>query len=129
MNPPNELLPTLGDIALLTSVPALVLFVGFYYFKSPWKKLLVGRSLMYFAASLLCTVVIVLLSLFLGPEYPGRDWIRLGGYVLVSITTWRLFFTLRKIQKERPRSEEVREGIIEDTEPRGIRSFRDRDRI
>jgi hypothetical protein len=98
----TDILLTLGDIALLTSIPALGLFVGYYYFGSPWKKLLVGRSLMYFAVSLLIISVIVLLSLFLGPDYPGREWVRLIGYVGVSITTWRLFFTLRHIQKNPP---------------------------
>lgn len=100
--PFNELLLLIGDFVLLSSAPALALFVGFYYFASPWRKLLVGRSLMYFAMSLLAIVVIVLLSLFLGPEYAGREFIRLVGYGLVSFTTWRLFFTLRKIQKNPP---------------------------
>lgn len=123
MNPPNEFLLLLGDYALLTSVPALALFVGFYYFGSPWRKLLVGRSLMYFAVSLLVICLVVLASLFFGSDYLGRDWVRLFGYVLVSITTWRLFFTLRKIQRERPRDTSEREGIVEDTLPRS------RDRI
>lgn len=127
MNPPNEILLALGDYALLSSIPALALFVGFYYFGSPWKKLLVGRSLMYFAVSLLIISLVVLASLFFGPTYTGREWVRLSGYILVSVTTWRLFFTLRKIQKERPRDEDSREGIIEDTEPK--RLYRDRDRI
>lgn len=127
MNPPNEILLTLGDYAILSSIPALALFVGFYYFGSPWKKLLVGRSLMYFAVSLLIINLVVLASIFFGSTYTGREWVRLSGYILVSVTTWRLFFTLRKIQKERPRDEDSREGIIEDTEPK--RLYRDRDRI
>ena len=129
MNPPNEILLALGDYALLSSIPALALFVGFYYFGSPWKKLLVGRSLMYFAVSLLIISLVVLASLFFGPTYPGREWVRLSGYILVSVTTWRLFFTLRKIQKERPRDADSREGIIEDTEPKRIYRAQDRDRI
>lgn len=74
----------------------------FYYFGSPWRKLLVGRSLMYFAASLALITVIVLLSLFLGPDYVGREFVRIICYGLVSFTTWRLFWTLRKVQKESP---------------------------
>lgn len=98
----NETLLTIGDWLLLSSMPALALFVGFYFFASPWKKLLVGRSLMYFAASLFLISGIVLLSLFLGPDYPGRELVRIAGYGLVSFTTWRLFFTLRHIQKNPP---------------------------
>lgn len=98
----NTFLLDLGDWILLSSAPALALFVGFYYFGSPWRKLLVGRSLMYFAMSLLAIVCIVALSLWLGADYPGRAWVRLIGYGLVSFTTWRLFFTLRHIQKNPP---------------------------
>lgn len=89
-----------GDIILLTAIPALALFVAFYYFKSPWKTLLVGRSLMYFAVSLLAIIAVVALSVWLGTEYFLREWVRLISYLLVSITTWRLFFTLRHIQKQ-----------------------------
>lgn len=95
----TNVLLTLGDVLLLTSVPALVLFVCMYFFRSRWRTLHVGRSLMYFALSLLLLVVVVSLGLWLGPNYPGREYIRLGAYGVVSITTWRLYFTLRYIQK------------------------------
>ncbi len=90
----------LGDILLLTAIPALMLFVGFYYFGSPWRTLLVGRSLMYFAVSLLAIIAVVAASVWLGQDYFLREWVRFVSYLLVSITTWRLFFTLRHIQKQ-----------------------------
>lgn len=89
-----------GDIVLLTAIPALALFVWYYHFKSPWRALLVGRSLMYFAVSLLAIIATVALSVWLGPDYFLREWVRMLSYVVVSITTWRLFFTLRHIQKQ-----------------------------
>lgn len=89
-----------GDIVLLTAIPALALFVAYYYFGSPWRSLLVGRSLMYFAISLLAIIAVVALSVWLGPTYFLREWVRLLSYIVVSITTWRLFFTLRHIQKQ-----------------------------
>lgn len=98
----TEFFLAVGDYILLSSFPALALFVGFYFFGSPWKKLLVGRSLMYFALALLLICTIVLLSLFLGPTYPGREFVRIFGYIGVSATSWRLFFTLRYIQKNPP---------------------------
>lgn len=98
--PGQDVIYLLGDIILLTAIPALALFVGFYYFKSPWQSLLVGRSLMYFAVSLLLIIAVVALSVWLGPTYFLREWVRLLSYVGVSITTWRLFFTLRHIQKQ-----------------------------
>jgi hypothetical protein len=101
---PQDTIYLVGDIVLLTAIPALALFVVFYYFGSPWRRLLVGRSLMYFATSLLAICVTVTLSLWLGSDYFLREWVRLVGYALVSATTWRLFFTLRHIQNNPPPS-------------------------
>ena len=89
----QDIIYLMGDIVLLTAIPALALFVGFYYFGSPWRTLLVGRSLMYFAVSLLAIILVVALSVWLGPTYPLREWVRFISYVLVSVTTWRLRFT------------------------------------
>ena len=104
----KETLLIIGDVILLTSFPALALFVGFYFAKSPWRTLLVGRSLMYFALSLMLVVLTVSLSLWLGSDYPGREWVRLVAYAVVSLTTWRLFFTLRYIQKQSMDDEQVK---------------------
>ena len=98
----QEIIYLLGDITLLTALPALGLFVGYYYFGSPWKTLLVGRSLMYFAVSLLVIIATVSLSLWWGTDYFLREWVRLFSYGIVSWTTWRLFITLRHIQKKGP---------------------------
>jgi hypothetical protein len=98
----TEFLLDLGNWVLLSTAIPLALFVGYYYFRSPWKKLMVGRSLMYFAMSLLLIVLVVVMSLFLGPDYFLREWVRLFGYTLVAATMWRLFFTLRHIQNNPP---------------------------
>lgn len=95
----NEFLLALGDYILLGALPAIALFVGYYYFGSPWRKLLAGRSLMYFACALLGITLNVLFTLFLGPDYPGRELVRILIYGGVFITSWRLFFTLRHIQR------------------------------
>lgn len=99
---PHDIVFLLGDIALLSAIPALSLFVVYYYFGSPWKTLMVGRSLMYFAVSLLAIIGIITLSAWLGADYFLREWVRLLGFVAVSVTTWRLFLTLRHIQKKGP---------------------------
>lgn len=104
----KETLLIIGDAILLTSFPALALFVGFYFAKSPWRTLLVGRSLMYFALSFMLVVLTVSMSLWLGPNYPFREWVRIFSYSLVSVTTWRLFFTLRYIQKQPMDDEQVK---------------------
>ena len=104
----KDILLTIGDVVLLTSFPALALFVGFYYVKSSWRTLPVGRSLMYFALSFMLVVLTVSMSLWLGPNYPFREWVRLFSYSLVSVMTWRLFFTLRYIQKQQMNDEQVK---------------------
>ena len=104
----KDILLTIGDAVLLTSFPALALFVGFYYVKSSWRTLPVGRSLMYFALSFMLVVLTVSMSLWLGPNYPFREWVRIFSYSLVSVTTWRLFFTLRYIQKQPMNDEQVK---------------------
>ena len=104
----KETLLIIGDVILLTSFPALALFVGFYYVKSSWRTLPVGRSLMYFALSFMLVVLTVSMSLWLGPNYPFREWVRIFSYSLVSVTTWRLFFTLRYIQKQQMNDEQVK---------------------
>lgn len=104
----KDILLTIGDVVLLTSFPALALFVGFYYVKSSWRTLPVGRSLMYFALSFMLVVLTVSMSLWLGPNYPFREWVRLFSYSLVSVTTWRLFFTLRYTQKQQMNDEQVK---------------------
>ena len=104
----KDILLTIGDVILLTSFPALALFVGFYYVKSSWRTLPVGRSLMYFAMSFMLVVLTVSMSLWLGPNYPFREWVRIFAYTLVSVTTWRLFFTLRYIQKQQMNDEQVK---------------------
>ena len=123
----QDIIYLMGDIVLLTAIPALALFVGFYYFGSPWRTLLVGRSLMYFAVSLLAIILVVALSVWLGPTYPLREWVRFISYVLVSVTTWRLFFTLRHIQKQGVKDvEEIGLGehpIIHEPVKRGLLQF------
>lgn len=104
----KDILLKIGDMVLLTSFPALALFVGFYYVKSSWRTLPVGRSLMYFALSFMFVVLTVSMSLWLGPNYPFREWVRIFAYTLVSVTTWRLFFTLRYIQKQPMNDEQVK---------------------
>ena len=98
----TDILDQIGTLLLLGGIPALILFVIFYAVRSPWHLLQAGRSLMYFVASLLGTSVIILLSLFLGPEYECRELLRIVVYGTVAFTSWRLFFALINIQNQPP---------------------------
>jgi len=101
----TDLLNNIADLVLLTALPAIVLFVFYYYTKSVWKKYTAGRTLMWLAISLGVLFSVNTASIWLGQDYPGRAPIRVAAYTFLSINVWRLFFTLRKVQKNG--SEEV----------------------
>ena len=99
----NEFLSTdrLNDVAnwiLLGSAPAIVLFVA-YFSRSDWRSTRVGRALMYQALGMTLIVLVVLASLFFG-DYPGREYVRLVGYTVLTTVLWRMFFVLRSYQRE-----------------------------
>lgn len=96
MNP----LILIGNIALLATTPALALLVGFYFFKSPWKKHKIGRRFMAFAVGAILTIGLSQADVFIGHTYPGHDIIRLIAYGYISVTTWMLFISLRELQKQ-----------------------------
>lgn len=94
-----DMLNNVADWILLTALPGIGLFVIFYAKKSPWKKMFVGRTMMYLAVALGTLFLVNTASIYLGPDYPFRSVIRVLAYSTLSVTVWRLFFTLRKVQK------------------------------
>ncbi len=95
----NEVVNQFADLVLLASFPAILLFVLFYL-RSRWRTYAVGRALMHQAISLCLVVFIVLLSLILGSDYPGRPFVRLVGYTVLCAAMWRMLWVLVKIQRQ-----------------------------
>lgn len=72
---------TFGDAGavfqVLTGLAAFLawVFVGRYGLRSPWRRTVVGRSLMYVWLALTAVLTLVFFSYWLG-AYPGRDYVR-----------------------------------------------------
>lgn len=113
-----DIISNVANLILVLGIPALVLFVGFYALKSPWRAEPVGRALMYFALSLTSILLFALIGVFLG-DYPGKAVVRLLMFAALTVTSWRLFFILRFIQtgKHQPpaapvSTDEVPGGVV-----------------
>jgi hypothetical protein len=87
-----------GDALLIAGSPAIILFVIFYWRRSPWRTLLAGRSLMYLAMAMSGVLLSNLAAVEFGADYPGRPLVRIVVYGTMSVMTWRLLFTLLRIQ-------------------------------
>lgn len=83
-----DTLNNIADIILLVSLPAVLYFTVSYGLRAPWWKSLIGIMFFSLGAALSIFDAIVLLSLFLGPDYPGRPIIRIFGYVLLTLSLY-----------------------------------------
>ncbi len=88
---------------LLTGAAAALawVFVLLYATRSPWRRTVVGRSLMYVWLALTAILTLVFFSYWLG-AYPGRDYVR----ALVYSTLLPAFasFVLVLVQQQSKRS-------------------------
>lgn len=98
----SEVVNASANILLLGCLPAVVLFIVFYSRKSPWKKHFVGRSIMYLGASLLALLILNAVTIWVGPHFIARPFVRLSVYLGLFLSVWRLFYTLRDLQKNPP---------------------------
>lgn len=76
------------------------LFVGFYLTRSPWRKTPTGRTLMYRAATMLALLTYALTARWLHAIEIVEVTLGLLIYALVAAMEWRMFYILRKAQKE-----------------------------
>lgn len=76
------------------------LFVGFYAAKSPWRKTLYGRTQMYRAVTMLSLLTYALTARWIHALPIVEIALGLIIYAAVGVMEWRLFFNLRRAQKE-----------------------------
>lgn len=91
----------LANLELAASLLAITVFIVIYALWSPWRKLLVGRTLMYLAMSMFLVLAHNSISVWFGIAYPGRNWVRLFLYFFLTAMLWRLVYTLLKVQNAR----------------------------
>lgn len=75
------------------------LFVGFYFFRSPWQLNPTGRTLMLSKFAIMLLLGHVLVVLFVG-DYPGRIYVWAGLFVLLSIAGSAQLANLLHLQRQ-----------------------------
>lgn len=88
----------LNLILLIGALVAATGFIGIYATHSPWRVSVVGRSMMLLAVSV---VLLILSGIFynaFGPDYPGRDLVRVCSFLFLNISLWYQLFVLVRVQ-------------------------------
>ena len=111
----SDLLFLIGDIVMFFAIVGALTFTFSYAGFFNWRKTPPGRSLMYFVVSLDAWAIQSFMSR-MDPEYVGREWVRLGIYVLIAVTVWRLVAVLWR-SWDRSLNIESRAGKDLDNEP------------
>lgn len=105
-------MPTADDLQLWIAVPAIavtIVFIGMFARPSErWWKTMFGTSLMLLAVAILIAETTVVLFRIYGPEYYGRDVLRVTAqcmtFVAMALRTWVLFSAQRHDRRSRPHS-------------------------
>lgn len=98
----TDIILTIGDFTVLSYLIPLGLFVGLYGFRSPWFQTELGVALMFQKIGFIGIILVIVLSVFLGAAYPGREWVRLVVYAIVGAALWLDVVNLRRYQRKYP---------------------------
>ena len=85
-------------------------FVLLYGFRSPWRRTVVGRSLMYVWVALTAVLTLIFFSYYLG-AYTGRDYVR--GLVYSSLLPAFFSFIRVLVQQQTRRGEGRAPGVVD----------------
>ena len=111
-----------ADFIILSYLAPLIIFITLYGTRSPWLNNELGKALMFQKFGFLLVVIVILLSIFLGQEYPFRQEVRTTVYILVGVALWVDVINLLRYQY-RARHEINTKSVFS----RWV--FRDRDRV
>lgn len=89
----------IANILVLFAWVGCALFVTFYAVGSPWRSTLPGRTLMYSKLAMLLLLTYALTARWLEPVPNLNYSLALGAYAAISFIQWRLFATLRYVQR------------------------------
>ena len=90
----NETLMIAGTVLLFGAAVGTLVFGVSYAFWFRWWKTPAGRALLAFVTSLILVFLLNMLGMFLGPEYEGRELVRIGFYSTVFASSWWMVFVL-----------------------------------
>lgn len=97
----NDQLLAIGDWTLVAGLLPATLFLVIYGGFHPWYRSLVGWLFVLLGLAIVSVDVVVLLSLFLGTEYPGRWIVRVIGYAIHSSSGWALL-AIYLVERRKP---------------------------
>ena len=77
-----------ADFIVLSYLLPLTLFISLYAVRSPWLSNELGVALMFQKLGFLLVIVVILMSIFLGPDYVFRQEVRTTVYLIVGVALW-----------------------------------------
>lgn len=111
-----DLLPFLTNLVALSALLPLGLFVFYYATKRVpgkrvrrysrlWRQTDIGKTLMYQKLAWIVFLLFVAVSLF-WEDFPAREYVRGIIYVALVSLFWRVFYVLRRLQKDPGREQD-----------------------
>lgn len=85
-------------ILVYIALPAVILYPLIYGLTSPWWKSWIGRALLIKAVGILILIIFSALFHIFGPNYWGRDTIRIVGMIIVDIGVWAVLFAMLQVK-------------------------------
>lgn len=96
----TDILNRIADITLASLLIPNLIFTVRYFLFSPWERTREGQTLLYQKTAISALLVVLALSVFLGPDYPGRPFIRLGAFSAITFFFWVELVQLWRVQRE-----------------------------
>lgn len=91
--------PLVADLFLyLGALLPAVLYVVVYS-RSPWSRSMVGRDLMALSVVMALALALAAARAYLGPDWTGRQILRVGIYVVLAVVLWHRLILLVRIQR------------------------------
>lgn len=87
-------------ILVYFALPATVAYPLIYGFTSPWWRSWIGRALLIKALGVATLIIFSTLFQLFGPDYPGRNYIRIIGMFIADIGFWFALFALIQVKRE-----------------------------
>lgn len=97
-----ETLNAIAVALIVLAAPAATCFPIVYAFR-PWRDSLIGRALMTKAVGVALLIDISIAYQFLGNDYPGRDYVRVGAYALIAVGIWFQFIAMIRAPHQAPK--------------------------
>lgn len=90
----------IGNWVLLLALPAVLLYPILFGLFSRFESNAQGQALFWLSVSHAALVIVSLLVAWLGPDYTGREWVRLVVFLGIFATQWWMLVLLIQLQRQ-----------------------------